>query len=248
MGQVVTISEPLKGVVQVTMEDRTFRNTFSKEMVAGIVEAFEKIRTDPNFKVVVLTGYENYFCCGGTKEELLAIYNNETSFNDFDFFRLPLECEIPVISAMQGHGIGGGLVFGLYADFSILGKENIYACNFMKYGFTPGMGGTLIVPLRMGDVIGTEMLYSAENYRGGELKDRGIPLKVVPKSEVVKEALLLAGILADKPRSSLKALKKHLTTSIKEKLPGVVEEELRMHNLTFHSPEVAKKIELLFGK
>ncbi|MCR6643003.1 MAG: enoyl-CoA hydratase-related protein [Sporocytophaga sp.] len=142
----------------------------------------------------------------------------------------------------------GGFVFGLYSDFSILGKENIYATNFMKYGFTPGMGGTLVVPYRLGNVIGNEMLFSAENYRGGELKERGVSLKVVPKSEVLQEAYKLAKVLAEKPRLSLMTLKEHLATELREKLPEFIRKEVKMHDITFHQPEVAERIEALFGK
>lgn len=248
MGQVVKLVETGNGIVQVLMEDRSARNTFSKELVDGLTAAFEQIKNNTAYKVVIMTGYDNYFCCGGTKEELVAIYHRKLKFNDLNFFSLPLYCEIPVISAMQGHAIGGGFVFGLYADIPILGKENIYTTNFMKYGFTPGMGATLIVPNRLGDTVGTEMLFLAENYRGGDLKERGVPLRVVTKSDVVKEAIKLAENLAEKPRLSLITLKDQLSRGIKAKLPEVIEQELAMHSITFHQPEVADRIEALFGQ
>ena len=247
MGQVVKLTELGNEIVQITMEDRASRNTFSKELMEGIVEVFEKIKSNSSYKVVILTGYDNYFCCGGTKEELFAIHNGEIGFADLKFFTYPLDCEIPVISAMQGHAIGGGFIFGLYADFTILGRENIYTTNFMKYGFTPGMGGTLLAPLRLGQTIGNEMLFTAENYRGGELKERGVKVKVVTKSEVLNEALILARSLADKPRLSLVTLKEHFTADIKAKIPEIIKKELKMHKITFHQPEVANRIESFFG-
>ncbi len=248
MGQVVKLTELENGIVKLTMEDRSSRNTFSRELIEGIMDAFETIRKNKSYSVVILTGYDNYFCCGGTKDELISIYKGEIGFNDLNFFTLPLYCEIPVISAMQGHGIGGGFIFGLYADFIILGKENIYTTNFMKYGFTPGMGGTLMAPLKLGSTLGNEMLFSAENYRGGDLQERGASLKVVPKAEVYNTAFLLAKSLAEKPRLSLMTLKHHLTAELKTQLPSVIQKELDMHKTTFHQPEVAKRIELLFGQ
>ncbi|HVI45327.1 MAG TPA: polyketide synthase [Chitinophaga sp.] len=248
MGQVVKLSEITPDIAQITMEDRASHNTFSKDLMSGLIAVFERIKQNNAYKVVILTGYENYFCCGGAKEELLRIFKKEIKFNDLNFFTLPLDCEIPVISAMQGHGIGGGFVMGLYADFTILGIENIYTTNFMKYGFTPGMGGTLMVPLRLGSALGTEMLFSARNYRGEELKERGVPLKTVPKFLVLKEALDLARSLAEKPRLSLITLKKHLTAGIREKLPEAIAQELKMHDITFHQPEVIERIETLFGR
>lgn len=248
MNDAVQLSHPAEGVVQVTMQDRSSRNTFSPALMQGLVDAFEEIKNNRDYKVVILTGYDNYFCCGGTREELISIYEGKMIFSDLKFFTLPLDCEIPVISAMQGHGIGGGFVFGLYADFVIMAKESIYTANFMKYGFTPGMGATLMVPLKLGDALGNEMLFSAETYRGGELKERGIAQNVVPKQDVLPEAIRLALTLADKPRTSLITLKAHLTESIRAKLPEIISKELQMHKITFHQQEVADRIEQFFER
>lgn len=248
MGQVVRYEYIEEGVFQITMEERAGRNTFTLDLIHGITDAFESIKGDQRCKAVILTGFDNYFCCGGTKDELMKIFKGEINFNDMTFFTLPLFCEVPVISAMQGHGIGGGFVFGLYSDFTILGKENIYTTNFMKYGFTPGMGGTLVVPKRLGESIGQEMLYSARNYRGEELKERGVNLKVVPKAEVVKEAILLARSLAEKPRLSLQTLKNHLSKNLRDQIFEYIADEVKMHDITFHVPEVELRIEKLFGQ
>lgn len=248
MGQVVRYQYIEEGVVQITMEERAARNTFTLDLIHGIIEAFDSIKNDQNCKTVILTGFDNYFCCGGTKDELMKIFKGEINFNDLTFFTLPLFCDVPVISAMQGHGIGGGFVFGLYSDFTILGKENIYTTNFMKYGFTPGMGGTLVVPKRLGEAIGHEMLFSARNYRGEELKERGVNLKVVPKAEVVKEAIVLARSLAEKPRLSLVTLKNHLSKDLRDKIYEYIADEVKMHDITFHVPEVELRIEKLFGQ
>jgi polyketide biosynthesis enoyl-CoA hydratase PksI len=237
-----------EGIVQLTLQDRLSRNTFSKSMIYGIMESFETISLNKSYKVVILTGYDSYFCCGGTKEELYAIHNKEVVFNNLQFFTLPMDCEIPVIAAMQGHGIGGGLAFGCYADFIILGRESIYSANFMKYGFTPGMGATHLLPLRFGPVLGNEMLFTAVNYRGGELQERGLQQRVVPRSQVLSEALRLAQSLAEKPRLSLTTLKASLSRGLRAAIPEAISKELAMHEVTFHLPEVKTRINNLFGQ
>ena len=67
-------------------------------------------------------------------------------FTDVAFFRLLLDCEIPVVAALQGHCIGGGFAFACFADLFVLAEEACVSTNFMTYGFTPGMGATYIVP------------------------------------------------------------------------------------------------------
>ncbi|QPM79764.1 polyketide synthase [Myxococcus xanthus] len=238
----------------VALEDRESRNTFSPAFVQDLKRTFDTIARMPEIHVVVVHGFDNYFCCGGTKEELIALVEGVrsgdaqgASLDGLLFYDLFLRCEVPVIAAMQGHAIGGGLALGLFADIVILAEESIYSAVFMKYGFTPGMGSTYILPKRMGEVLGAEMLFTARNYYGLELKARGAQVQVEKKAEVVKVALRIAAELAEKPRLSLSLLKAHLTQTTRQELQRVIAGERAMHRQSFAQPEVREKIEKLFG-
>jgi polyketide biosynthesis enoyl-CoA hydratase PksI len=245
---VVDLSEVEPGIAQITMQDRDHKNTFSNELVVGLIESFKMIQGNPNYKVVILTGYDSYFASGGTQEGLLAIYSGQATFTDLNIYSLALDCKIPVISAMQGHGIGGGFVMGLFADFVVLGRESIYTTNFMKYGFTPGMGATYILAKKLGFGLAEELLLSAGNYRGAELEKRGVQFPVLPRLEVMEYARELARQVAEKPRMTLITLKDHLVAPIREQLPKIIQKELVMHEKTFHQSEVKDRITDLFGK
>src|SRR5262245_54406306 len=104
------------GVVLVTLHDRVSRNAFSPGIVAGLYDVFNRLRTTPDSKVLVLTGYEQYFATGGTKEGLIAIQQGTTRYADAPLYELILHCDIPVIAAMQGHGIGAGWAMGMFCD------------------------------------------------------------------------------------------------------------------------------------
>lgn len=234
-------------VLQIRMQDRVSKNTFSEGITEGLMAAFAEVERQPDCKVVILTGYDNYFASGGTQEQLMNLSDGRGAFTDRALYSLPLQCPVPVISAMQGHGIGGGFVLGMFADLVVLGRENIYTTNFMRYGFTPGMGATFILPQKLGIGLATEMMLSANNYRGEELQQRGIPFPVVPRDRVMAHALELAQTLAEKPRVSLVALKDHLSASLREALPATIAQEVAMHAVTFAQPEVKSKIATLFG-
>jgi polyketide biosynthesis enoyl-CoA hydratase PksI len=245
---VIDLQEIEPGIVQVRMQDRANKNTFSGELIEGLIRSFEAIGHESTYKVVILTGYDNYFASGGTKEGLLAIHEGLAKFTNNNIYSLALDCKIPVISAMQGHGIGGGFVMGLCSDFVILSRESVYTTNFMKYGFTPGMGATFIVPKKLGFSLAEEMLLNGGNYRGAELEKRGVPFPVLPREEVLPYAVELARQLAEKPRFSLITLKDHLVASLREELPGFIEKEVEMHEKTFHQSGVKERINTLFGK
>ena len=237
-----------EGIATVAMEDRASKNTFSPELVTGLFDVFARIRDEARAKVVLVHGFDNYFCCGGTQAELLAIQEGRLQFTDARFFDLLLQCEVPALAAMQGHALGGGLAFGCFADLIVLAEECLYSANFMRYGFTPGMGATYIVPRKFGEILGAEMLYGAANYHGGELKSRGAGARVVKKAEVIATATALARELAEKPRIALLELKRTLAATIRAELPRVIEREVEMHRVTFAQPGVRARIEGRFGQ
>ena len=245
---VVDLLEVETDIVQLTMQDRVHKNTFSEELMRGLIQSFESIQNNSNYKVVILTGYDSYFACGGTKEGLLAIFDGKTKFSDTNIYSLALDCKIPVIAAMQGHGIGGGFVMGLFSDFVILSRESVYTTNFMQYGFTPGMGATYIIPKKLGFSLAEEFLFTARNYRGAELEKRGIPFPVFPREKVLEHAYQLAREIAEKPRISLITLKDHLVAPLRDQLPRVIEQEVAMHEKTFHRTEVKDRINSFFGQ
>jgi len=252
----VDLREVEDGIVEVVMQDRANKNTFSNALIQGLSEAFDAIRSTGRYKAAILTGYDNYFASGGTQESLLYLSEGKGTFaeiaegnsrNGVSLYSLALNCPIPVISAMQGHGVGGGFVMGLFADFVVLAKESLYTTNFMKYGFTPGMGATLVLPHKLGLPLAQDMLMTGRSFYGEELQRRGVPFPVVPRAEVLPRALELARNLAEKPRLSLVTLKDHLVAGLRDQLSVVIEQELAMHRKTFGQPEVKERIRALFG-
>ncbi|WP_437277970.1 polyketide synthase [Sorangium sp. So ce375] len=245
---VIDAREIEPGIVQVTMQDRVRKNALSRELVTALHQAFAAIGENERCKTVILTGYDSYFCTGGTKDGLLSIQGGDLQFTDLKLHSLALDCRVPVIAAMQGHGIGAGFAMGLFADVVLLSRESVYTCNYMNFGFTPGMGATYIVPKKLGLSLGEEMLFTAGRYMGAELERRGVPFRVVPRNEALTLALEVARSLAEKPRLSLILLKDNLVASLRAELPAAIAREVQMHEATFHSPEVKERIDALFGR
>ncbi|AYY14155.1 enoyl-CoA hydratase [Actinobacteria bacterium YIM 96077] len=249
---VVQLESPAPGVALIVMQDKDNKNTFTPELVSGLAQAFQEVSDDESYRAVVLTGFGNYFASGGTQQDLIAIQEGHAAFTSDDggsgagTYSIPLDCRIPVVAAMQGHGIGGGLCLGLFCDFVIMSEESVYTASFMKYGFTPGFGATLVLPAKLGTVLAEEFLITARTFRGSELAKRGCPYEVMPRRDVLDRAVELATLIAEKPRLSLVTLKDHLVADLRNRLPGVIEEELRMHDVTFHQPEVRERILSLY--
>ena len=247
MSKVIKLSYPQPEIALITMTDKEHRNTFSEELTAGIIDAFNEIEDNSKLKVVITVGYGNYYSCGGTLEELKTLTAGKETFDELAFFKLPLECELPTIAAVQGHAIGGGLAFACLHDFIILARGVIYSANFMNYGFSPGMGVTDTIVKKFGDYCGKRLLFTANQYTSKDLNAMSIPLPLYPRDEVIKEAMVLATSIADKTLTSVKLLKEQLSADVREALPGVIEKELAMHAKTITSEEALKRIKDRYG-
>ena len=66
--------------------------------------------------MVILTGYDSYLASGCSQQGLLDLQAGKGQFTDINIYSLALDCPVPVIAAMQGHGIGGGFVIGLFSE------------------------------------------------------------------------------------------------------------------------------------
>ncbi len=232
----------------VTMNDRESKNMFTTNLHLGLLNAFMKIEQNTDIKAVVLTGYDNIFCMGGTREQLDNISNRLTDCSDTEFaYRGLLECRVPVIAAIQGHAMGGGLILGLFADIIIMAKECVYSSNFTQYGFTPGVGATFILKEKMGAAISNEMMFTAKSYTGNDLKERGANILFRDAGNVLNEALTIAGTLAKKPRETLEVLKTELAGRTLKVLPFIIRSEISMHRKVFSKINTQENINKYFN-
>jgi acyl transferase domain-containing protein/enoyl-CoA hydratase/carnithine racemase/acyl carrier protein len=236
------------GIVSVHMSDREAKNLFTAEIVQGLEDVFAQVATNDACKVVVLTGYDRYFATGGTRESLQAIQSGRAQFTDAPVFVSALRCPVPVVACMQGHAVGGGLSLGLFADFALFSAESQYLNPYLRYGFTPGGGATLIVPEILGPDLGNESLCTAQEYAGNELLARNPALAVYPRAEINEQAMAIAQRLVRHPRAMLVALKAYLNRSILDRLDAVFQQEVAMHAQSFvGQSDALERIHAHFG-
>ncbi|RDZ28510.1 SDR family NAD(P)-dependent oxidoreductase [Lysobacter silvisoli] len=245
---VIRASVDAEGVVLVRLEDRDARNMFSDALIAGLQEVFDHIGASPAYKAVVLTGYDTYFSSGGTRDGLKAIQEGRVRFTDQDVFQLPMRCPLPVIAAMQGHGIGAGWTLGLFCDGVLFSEESRYVSPYMNFGFTPGAGATGILPARLGFDLARDSLFTGREITGAELARRNPRLTVLPRDRVLDEALALARSVARHPRAGLVAWKAARIAPQFDAWQALFAREVRMHETTLvGQADALRRIEQRFA-
>jgi acyl transferase domain-containing protein/enoyl-CoA hydratase/carnithine racemase/aryl carrier-like protein/SAM-dependent methyltransferase len=221
------------GVLVVRMVDRDAKNMYSPALVRGLEDVFAHIDGCDDYRAVVLTGYDTYFACGGTRDSLLAIQQGAAKFTDTKVYQLPMSCRVPVVAAMQGHAIGGGWTLGMFADLCLFSAESRYISPYMQYGFTPGAGATLVFPTRLGLDLARDTLFTAREYTGSELRAKGLPHVCVPRAEVLPRALALADAIASRRREDAIAVKRHFSAAQLAEVEATYARELEMHDRSF---------------
>ncbi len=217
-------------------------------IVPALSAAVAQIAADEGVRVVVVEGGRRKFSSGASRETLLQA-DARKAVRDFcaEVPRLLLSIPVPTIAAMAGHGVGGGLILGLWCDMVVLAEESLYGANFIQLGFTPGMGSTAILPEVLGPVLAQEVLFSGRMFKGRELAAAGIPVPILPREEVADRVMTMAREIAAAPRDAVVLLKGTLSTDRKNRLEDALVEEQRMHEILFANPETWARIAEEYG-
>jgi polyketide biosynthesis enoyl-CoA hydratase PksI len=237
-----TASLEITGPVAVLrLTDADGHNALRPRLRAGLERALTAAVDDPAVRVIVATGLDEVFCSGAPRETLLGT-DGDLALDDYEpFARAFARCPLPVVAAMGGHALGGGLVFGLYADVPVLSERSVYAANFLQYAVAPYVGATHVLPLRLGSALAAEMLLTARGYRGAELRQRGAGVLVVQHPQVLARALSIAQRIAQAPRVALELLKRQTSARLLADTDLAMDREREPHLASRQQAEVRQR-------
>jgi polyketide biosynthesis enoyl-CoA hydratase PksI len=228
------------GVGRMHMADAVGKNALNPAFTDALIDCFKEAKNEKNLKVLVITGLSDVFCSGADLDTLEKLCKKELKPVDIILPKMILDIPVPVIAAMEGHAIGGGLALGLCADIAILAEESRYGCSFINMGFTPGMGITKLMEHYMSPAVSQEMQYTGKFYQGRDLKGKTNFNYILPKDVVLEKALSLAEAIAEKSRKALFVLKRYQSMHRRRMFEETYSIETMMHELTFNEEEILK--------
>lgn len=194
-------------------------NAINEEMAKELLHALHDIREDKETKAAILTASgEKIFCAGGDIDmffnklvkDPIALHNWVATGEEITRFMME-RLEKPIIAAINGHCMAGGLELALACDFMVAAENATFALAEMNIGAIPGWGGTTRLPKAIPFRRAKEMIYTAERIRADEALRLGLVNRVVPKGQVYESALETAKRIASMSSYSLRMAKKVLT-------------------------------------
>ena len=234
------------GIFCVRLNDPQGRNAIDTAFVEEMAKVSNQLQRDPKAKVVILAGLPDIFSSGGSAaliEELHEFYRDQVEHEYLRKMKAMLDIPLPVIAAMEGGAVGGGLSLGLYADMVIAAEESRYGFSFMNMGFTPGMGTTALALDAFGPALGFEMMCTGDLKKGRDL--HGCPgiNAVLPRDRVMDHARGLADAMAEKPRVALELCKKYASLRKKQRLEETSLIEAMMHKISFNQDHIREMVD-----
>jgi enoyl-CoA hydratase/carnithine racemase len=169
-------------------------NYFDAALIAALADAYEALDADASCRSIVLCSEGKHFCAGANfgaaanpADEPRSLYRQA--------LRL-FSAATPVVAAVQGAAVGGGLGLALSADFRVASPGSRFSANFARLGFHHGFGLSVTLPALVGQQTALDLLLTGRRVPGEEARSLGLCDRLVEDGEVRSAAHALAGELA----------------------------------------------------
>lgn len=204
-------------VAVLTINRPQARNALNRLAYTELESIFRALQKDQDIRCIVLTGSDPAFCSGDDVKELM------TGADDSGKERLRavrpgttpaataiLDCDRPVIAAVNGPAIGWGMDMSLLADFRIASERARFSEMFVKRGLVSDVGGLVRLPKIVGPQRAAQLLFTGDIIDATTAREIGLVLEVVPHAELLDAALALAHKIAANPPLAVRYLKEGL--------------------------------------
>lgn len=213
-------------------------NAFDTPMREALAEAVRGIGADATVRAIVLTGGEQIFAAGADIVALAAMTFTEiAAWNTalHKTFTSVAQLAVPVVAAVNGYALGGGLELALCADYRIASEQAVVGLPEVTLGIMPGSGGTQRLTEIVGRSRAKELIMTGRRLTAAEAHRLGVVDEVVPGS-AIERAHELAQTLADGPRMALRAIKEAVDHATAEQASGLALERSLIAGL-FATPD-----------
>jgi enoyl-CoA hydratase len=242
-------------VATITLNRPENRNSMTEDVLEGLRAAVARVREDADLRCVVVTGKGKSFCAGadfksqiqrgeGERKQL----PNERSFAMYSPFLSLLQIEVPVIGALNGHAIGGGLGLALVCDIRVANKDAKYGANFTRLGLHPGMATTYFLPRFVGIPRAAELLFTGRLVSGEEAAQLGLANYAVAEDQVLPKSLELAREIASAAPIAVRWTKRSLYQNVDWDPVRAAQAEAHAQSRTLETEDSKEGVQALLQK
>ncbi len=203
----MTVHYEVRGPVAIVTIDRPeVRNAVDGETAAELVAAFRRFEADPERLVAVLTGAQDTFCAGADLKAVSRGRGNRVpEQGDGPMGPTRMRLDKPVIAAVEGHAVAGGLELALWCDLRVAARDAIFGVYCRRWGVPLVDGGTIRLPRLIGHSHALDLILTGRGVSGEEAQAMGLANRLVEPGRALEHALALAEELARFPQGCLRS-------------------------------------------
>jgi enoyl-CoA hydratase/carnithine racemase len=226
------IAVTLDGLVATVEMRRPPHNFFDSDLIAEIGEAFERLDNDAACRTVVLAAEGRSFCAGADFSKRMdtgTVQESSRSGGGRHLYKEAIRLfrsKKPVVGAIHGAAVGGGLGLALVPDFRVTCQEARFSANFNRLGFHPGFGLTATLPRLVGAQQAALLFYTGRRIPGDEAVRIGLADVLVPQAEVRSAAQALALEIAQSSPLAVLATRETMRRGLIDAVEAATEREL----------------------
>jgi enoyl-CoA hydratase/carnithine racemase len=201
-------------VAVITLRRPHVLNALDSASHIAIASAIDELEQDDSVGAIVITGEGRAFCSGSDLAEIGQLTGQaEQNYVALDFATKNriATCTKPVVAAIQGYCVGGGLELALACDLRVAGEDAVFIMPEVSLGSLPGSGGLQRLPRIVGVATATDWILTGRRVSAEEAERRGLVARLVPAGDHLTSARALAAELATKSPLSLRLAKVALT-------------------------------------
>jgi enoyl-CoA hydratase/carnithine racemase len=200
------------GHARVTLNRPDQHNALGAALLRALGEAFAALHDDPAVRVVSLHGAGPSFCAGADLKHFLAVLDDAPALTAYirlvrEVFSRIERFPCPVIAAVQGYVLAGGLELMMACDLAIAAEDAVLGDQHTNFGLLPGGGATQRLPRLLGARRAKELMYLGSRVSGTEAARLGLVNRAVPAAELDAAVDEWARTLAEKSATGLRMLK-----------------------------------------
>lgn len=247
-----TVSYEADGpIATITLSRADKRNSMTQKMFSELDSAAVKAARQESLRVLVIKGDGKTFCAGDDLAELVAM--DMVQVRDFlirtqgTFTRLEA-LPIPVVAAVEGHALGGGLELALACDLIVASADAVMGLPETNLGVIPGLGGTIRLPRRVGLGRAKDLVYSGRMIQADEARNMGLVDAVYPSEEFDDKVAQFAHFLASKSPSALALAKSTINRGMDASLEAGLALEREAFAYCFGLPDAKEGISAFLEK
>lgn len=223
------IVEQQDRITIVTINRPDVRNAIDGPTAALLAEAFRRFDSDDNSDVAVLTGADGTFCAGADLKAVAGGEGNKVRMDGDG----PLGCSRmllskPVIAAVEGHAVAGGIELALWCDLRVAAEDAVFGVYCRRWGVPLVDGGTIRLTRLIGQSHAMDLILTGRGVSGSEAHAMGLANRLAKKGEALNDALELAKNLSRFPQRCLRSDRMSAYTQWGRSLEDALMDETRM--------------------